>query len=68
MSDSNLVDLGKIIGDKKQKESLKKLDAQASYVAIEQCLITLNMNKLPELDKVKEEMRKTLKTLAQLGK
>jgi hypothetical protein len=68
MSDSNLVDLSKVIGDKKQKEAMKKLDAQASYASIETCLTYLQLNKLEGLDKLKDEMKKTLKMLAEMGK
>lgn len=68
MSDSNLVDITKTIGDKKQKASMRKLDAQASYICLEKCLQYLDINNMPELIQVKAEIKKTMQELLKIGK
>lgn len=68
MSDINIIDLNKIKSDRKQAKEMRKLDAHASYVCLEKCLNYLNMNKIEELNKIKEEIKRTMKVLGEIGK
>ena len=64
----NVIDLTKRRNEKKQKASMKKLDAMASYNCIEKCLFYLDMNKIPELENVKNELKKAMRKLAEMSK
>jgi len=61
---TNLVEITKIINKKKEDDFIRKLDLQASYVALEMCLKTIEINSLPELKSIKESIKKTMKLLA----
>jgi len=45
-----------------------KLDAQASYTVMKECLQTLEMNSMPELKALKAMMRRTMKDMVEIGK
>lgn len=66
--ENNVISLSQKIGERKQKISMAKLDAQASFVCLEKCLFYLEMNKIKELEYLKEEIKKSMKILAELGK
>ena len=63
-----IIDLSKKRGERIQRISMKKLDMAASYICLEKCLVYLEMNKIPELDIVKTEMKLAMKQLAELSK
>lgn len=65
---NNTVDLQKVRFNKKQKSSMRMLDASASYVCIERCLKYLEMNDMPELVDLKKEMKEVMKKLVEIGK
>jgi hypothetical protein len=46
-----------------QLKDIRELDVKASYVALDQCLKTLNINDLPELDTIKAQIRQVMKKL-----
>jgi hypothetical protein len=62
----SVIDLRSAKHAKEQMKELRLLDAKASYVALDQCLKTLKINSLPELDKVKKEIIKTMKELEKI--
>jgi hypothetical protein len=64
----NIISLSQKIGERKQRISMEKLDAAASYVCLEKCLVYLEMNKLEELNVVKIEIKKAMKLLAEKSK
>ncbi len=47
----------------KQMSEIRKLDIEASYVALDECLKTLNINELPELDSIKNQIKVAMKKL-----
>lgn len=51
-----------------KRRDQRKLDAQASYTIMEQCLKTLEMNNMPELRNVKAMMRRSMKDMVEIGK
>ena len=63
-----VVDLQKVISEKKAKESERKLDAQASYVILEKCLKQLELNKMKELESLKKDIKKAMNKLVEIGK
>jgi len=65
---NNLVDLQDIRVKILKEENQRLIDIYASYVIIEQCLLYLNMNKLPELLDLKKEIDKSLKKLRKIHK
>jgi len=65
---SQVIDITKIAKEKTKESRDLKLDAQASYTAMEACLKTLEMNSMPELKAVKAMMRRTMKDMVEIGK
>lgn len=63
-----IIDITKYTEAKKKAVEAVKLDAQASYAAMEQCIKTLEMNNMPELRAVKAMIRKTMKEMVDIGK
>lgn len=57
----------KILKDRKNQENQRKLDLEASYVLLKECLFYLNMNSLEELVELKKLMKKTMKKLQEKG-
>lgn len=64
----SVISLTAVVHAKKQSKLLRLLDAKASYVALEVCLSTLNMNDLKELDKARKEIKHAMAKLAQIEK
>jgi hypothetical protein len=62
----SVISLSSIIHAKKQAKMLKLLDVEASYVALDTCLRTLNINDLEELEAVKRQIKKTMKKLEEV--
>lgn len=56
-----------ILQKKKIKEEERSLDIAASYVLIKQCYDYLAMNKLEDIEYLKEEMVKAMKKLRKKG-
>lgn len=61
-----------IIDLKDHRDQLKKLaeirniDVRASYVILDECLNMLNINNLPELDTIKDQIKVAIKKLENL--
>lgn len=58
----------KILQSRKEDSNQRKVDLEASYVLLEQCLFYLDMNEVQELKRVKKELRQTMKELKGLIK
>lgn len=56
------------IKDLSKRREERKLDAEASYTVMKQCLKTLNMNEMPELKALKASIRRTMKQMVEIGK
>lgn len=57
------------LAEQAQKEIDKdKLDARASYVALEQCFNTINLNNMEELESLKMHIKAVMKELEKIGK
>jgi len=65
---SQVIDIVKKSKEITEQKSKIKLDAQASYTVMEECLKVLEMNSLPELRGVKAMLRRTMKDMVELGK
>ena len=65
---SEVIQLSSIKHYLKKKKEIRDLDITASYVSLEQCLFTLNLNSLPETEEIKQQISKTLKKLKQNAK
>ena len=65
---SEVIDITKKVKDLTEKQRKVKLDAQASFTAMKECLKILEMNSLPELRGVKAMMRRTMKDMVDIGK
>jgi len=68
MTENKIVSLQKVRSDKKQKSSMRMLDASASYTCIEKCLKYLEMNDMPELKELKKDMKEVMKKMIEIGK
>jgi hypothetical protein len=68
MIENKIVSLQKVRSDKKQKSSMRMLDASASYTCIEKCLKYLEMNDLEELSQLKKDMKEVMKKMIEIGK
>jgi phosphoribosylformimino-5-aminoimidazole carboxamide ribonucleotide (ProFAR) isomerase len=68
MIDDKVVNLQKVRSDKKQKSSMRMLEASASYVSLEKCLKYLEMSDLKELVEIKKNMKEVMKKLIKIGK
>ena len=62
----SVIDLRSAKHAKEQLKELRLLDVKASYVALDQCLKTLKINNLPELENVKKEITKAIKELQKI--
>lgn len=65
---SQVIDITKKVKDITEKDRKVKLDAQASYTAMKECLRVLEMNGLSELRSIKAMMRRSMKDMVELGK
>ena len=64
---SQVIDIAKKAQEATKKSRDRKLDAEASYVALEQCLKTIEMNSMPELRNIKAMMSRTMKDMRDIG-
>lgn len=62
----SVLDLRSAKHAKTQLKELRDLDIKASYVILDECLKTLNINSLPELEPVKREIIKAIVTLEKI--
>lgn len=62
-----VVDIAEKFQEINKKYQDRKLDAEASYVAMEQCLKIIEMNSMPELRSLKAMMRRTMKDMREIG-
>ena len=62
-----VIDIVEFVENTKKKKENRKLDAKASFVALEKCLNIIEMNSMPELRNLKAMMRRTMKDLRDIG-
>lgn len=53
--------------NKKKEQDKRVLDAKASYISLQKCLKTIEMNSMPELRNLKAMIRRTMKELRDIG-
>ena len=63
---SEVIDISKIAKNRANKSRKRKLDAQASYTAMERCLKTIEMNNMVELRSLKSMMRRTMRDMVEI--
>ena len=63
---SQVIDITKKAKEITEKTRKRKLDAEASYIALMQCLKIIEMNSMPELRDVKAMMRRTMKNMVDI--
>jgi len=58
---------GEVLNSEQRAEK-RRLDAEVSYITINQCVQTLELNEMEELRDLKNTMRKIMKKLAEIKK
>lgn len=62
-----VISIAEFSQNKRKQQDNRILDAQASFVSLEKCLKTIEMNSMPELRNLKAMMRRTMKELRDIG-
>jgi hypothetical protein len=62
-----IVNILEFVNSVKKKKDNRKLDAKASFIALEKCLNIIEMNSMPELKNLKAMIRRTMKDLRDIG-
>lgn len=61
-----LLSLKQKLSESARKQKIRAIDIEASHTILEQCLFFLEMNKLPELLEIKQQISKCLDKLEKL--